>query len=73
VECDNDHDSYHVRIYQMLDRLEEGIDFLPIGDDGTIALALRCFSEETTGVRRQGRIGVAPEVEPPLVPPLVRR
>jgi hypothetical protein len=52
--------------------LEEGIDFLPISGNGTIAPMLRCFSEETTGVRRQGRAGVAPKVEPPLVPPLVR-
>jgi hypothetical protein len=73
MECRNDPSSHHVHIYQTLDRLEEGIDLLPIGGDGTIALALWCFFEEMTDVRRQGHAGVAPEVEPLLVPPLVRR
>jgi hypothetical protein len=54
MERGNDPGSHHIRIYWMLDRLEEGIDFLPVGSDGTIALALRCFSKEATGVQRQG-------------------
>jgi hypothetical protein len=72
VECSNDPDPSHILIHQALDRMEEGVDLLLISGDGTIALARRCFFEETTSVRRQGRVGVAPKVEPPLVPPFVR-
>jgi hypothetical protein len=33
----------------------------------------QCYFEVATGVQGQGRVGVALEVEPPLVPPLVGR
>jgi hypothetical protein len=52
MERSDDPDTCHIRIYQMLDRLEEDIDLLPFSGDGTIALVLRCFSKEVTGIRR---------------------
>jgi hypothetical protein len=62
MERGDDLSSHHIRVYQTLDPLEKGIDFLPFGTNGTIALALWCFSEEVTSVRRQGCISVAPKV-----------
>jgi hypothetical protein len=69
----DDPDPSYVLIHQTLDRLEEGVDLLLIGGDRTIALVRRCYFEVAIGVRGQGRIGIAPKVEPPLVPPLVGR
>jgi hypothetical protein len=69
----DDSGSHHAYVYQALDRLEKGVDLPLFGGDGTIALVLQCFSEEAAGVQRQGRVGVAPKVEPPLMPPLVQR
>jgi hypothetical protein len=60
-------------IHQALDHLEEGVDLLLLGGDRTIALVHWCYFEVATGVRRQGRVGVAPEVEPLMVPPLIGR
>jgi hypothetical protein len=54
-------------IHQALDRLEEGVGLLLISGDGTKAPMHRCYFEVATSVRRQGHIGVTPEVEPPLV------
>jgi hypothetical protein len=62
-------------MHQTLDRLEKGVDLLLIGSDGTIALVHRCYFEVhfkvATDVLRQGHVGITPEVEPPLVPPLI--
>jgi hypothetical protein len=73
MERHDDPGPSHILIHQVLDRMEEGVDLILISGDGTIALARWCFFEEATGVRRLGHVGVAPEVEPPLVPPLVGR
>jgi hypothetical protein len=53
VERGDDPSSGHVRIYQTLDRLEKGVNFLLFGGDGTTAPVLRCFFEGAIGVRRQ--------------------
>jgi hypothetical protein len=53
-------------IYQALDHLEEGVDLLLLDGD-----RIWCYFKVATNVRRMGLVGVAPEVEPPLVPPLV--
>jgi hypothetical protein len=37
MEHGDDPGSHHVRVYQTLDHLEKGVDFLLFGSDGTIA------------------------------------
>jgi hypothetical protein len=71
MERGDDSDPRHAYVHQTLDCLEKGFKLL-LGGNGTIAPVLLCFLEEVTGVWRQGHVNVAPEVEPPLMPPLVR-
>jgi hypothetical protein len=71
MECGYDPSPIHIFIHQMLDRLEVGVNLLLISSDGTIALVHRCYLEVANSIRRQGSVSITPEVEPPLVPPLV--
>jgi hypothetical protein len=71
MEHGDDPGPSHILIHQAIDHLREGVDILLISGDGTIALARWCFFKEMIGVQRQGRVSITPEVEPPLVPPLV--
>jgi hypothetical protein len=65
MERGDDPSPNYVLIHQTLDHLVEGVDLLLVAGNGSIAPVHRCFFEEMTSVRRQGRVCRSVRRRPP--------
>jgi hypothetical protein len=72
MECGDNPGPSDTMIHQAPNCLEEGVDLRLLRSRRPVAPMHQCRIKVEAGVWGQGCVSIAPEVEPLLVPPLVR-